>query len=311
MTDVTNSRTGIGAVIGGVVGAAFGGPMGAGLGLLIGGGVAHASRPKGEMTAKRQVIFARAMESVKDPSDLRKLADAFHGEGLPVEAGMLRKRAALRELPQPKKENRRAAFRKAMTSDDANTIDAVASAFAGEGAVDASKALRDHAAAVRAAHAAGKSAKPLAGGSVQGFADKLAKAILHFGPAAPQAQSAAANLLRAQGREPSPELVSEVLKVAAESLRIEVPAAPAPEKPIEIDMDPARAARAADAAVPPALAGDPPEPTVIGSPAPKTEPEVVADGVAIAGEQGESSGSNAEAVANEEAPSPTEEATAQ
>ena len=284
MSEVTNSRTGVGAIIGGVVGAAFGGPMGAGLGMLIGGGVAHASRPKGEMTAKRQVIFARAMESVKDPGDLRKLADAFHGEGLPVEAGMLRKRAALRELPTPKKENRRSAFRKAMTSDDADTIDAVAAAFAGEGAVDASKKLREHAAAVRAAHAAGKSAKAMSGGSIQDFADKLARALMYYGPQSPQAASAAANLLRAQGRTPSPQLVAEMVKVAAESVQIDTPAAAAPENPVEIDMDPARAARAAQAAVPPAVAGDPPEPTVIGGPASKTEPEVVADGVAIAGE---------------------------
>lgn len=303
--DVTNSRTGIGAVIGGVVGAAFGGPMGAGLGMLIGGGVAHASRPKGEMTARRQHIFARAMEVVKDPGDLRKLADAFHGEGLAVEATMLRKRAALRELPKTKKENRRTAFRKAMNSDDADTIDNVAAAFGAEGAVDASKKLREHAAAVRAAHDAGKSAKPMAGGDIQAFADKLAKGIIHFGPTSPQAKSAAANLLRAQGKEPSAELVMEVLRVATEALQVDAPRASTHEGPVDIDMDPKRAARAAE--VPTAMAGDPPEPTVIGGPAPNTEPEVVAEGVAIAGEQVESEGGNAEAPANEEAPSPTEE----
>lgn len=284
MTQPAQARTGIGAVIGGLVGFTFGGPLGAGIGALIGGGVAHASKPKGEMTAKRQVIFARAMERVQDPADLNALAATFAGEGLTTEAAMLRKRASLRSLPKDKKENRKAAFRKAMASDDADTVAGVASAFAGEGAIDAAKTLRTHADAVRAAHAAGKSTKPMSGGDIQAFADKLGKAIVHFGAGTPQARTAAANLLRAQGKAPSPELVVEVIRVASEALQVEAPPAQEGAPPVEIDMDPAKAARAAEAAVPGAMGSDPPEPTVIGPPAARTEPEVVAEGVAIAGE---------------------------
>jgi hypothetical protein len=237
-TDMVTTRTGVGAGIGAAVGFLFGGPMGAGIGALLGGGIAHASDSpsKGVMTAKRKLIYTRAMETIKDPTELVKLADAFESEGLPVEGGMLRKRAKLRDLPQDTREKRRGYFRKAMASDNPDVITQVAAAFESEGAIDAAKSLKDHAVAVRAAHAAGKSAKPLTGGTQAQFADKLAKAIIHFGPSSVQAIAAAKNLIQARGKTPSDALAAEVVRVAANALKVAAPDADGdPSKPINID----------------------------------------------------------------------------
>lgn len=234
---IVTKKTGIGAAIGGLIGFICAGPMGAGIGALVGGGVAHASdQPnKGVMTARRKVIYERAMESVKSPDDLNALANAFAGEGLDTEAEMLRKRAALRALPPETKEKRRAYFRKGMASDNPDTIDQVAAAFQGEGALDAAKALSDHADAVRAAHLAGKSTKPMAGGSQEQFADKLAKAIMHFGGGSQQAKTAAANLVRARGKQSTDILVAEVIKVAAKALDIKGPPTATAAPPAAVD----------------------------------------------------------------------------
>jgi hypothetical protein len=302
-SDAINARTGVGAVIGGVVGFAFGGPLGAGLGMLIGGGVAHASNdaPKGVMTPKRQLIFSKAMESMKEPEELCKLADAYEGEGLRAQAIALRKRAKLRELPLEVKDKRRIAFRKSMACDDPDLILKIAKAFQDEGAYDAAKSLKDHAEAVRAAHAAGKSAKSMARGSVSQFADKLGKALIHFGPASNQAKTAARNLISARGKTPSDDLIAEVIRIATEALKIETPPASVePAEPIEIETpgsvdDAAVETAAADAAetvppveAPPAAAPAPApvkvageEATVVGPPARDIEPPVVAQGVTV------------------------------
>jgi hypothetical protein len=283
--NVVNARTGTGAAIGGLIGFICAGPLGAGIGALVGGGVAHASNQpnKGVMTPRRQMIYTRAMESMKNPADLQSLANAFAGEGFDAEAEMLRKRAALRSMPSDVKEKRRAIFRKAMASDNPDIIDQTAAAFQGEGALDASKALSDHAEAVRAAHAAGKSTKPMTGGSQEKFADKLAKAIVHFGPGSAQAASAAANLVRAKGKEPTPALVAEVLRIAASTLDIKAPvaqAAPAAETRAPSDEelngtgegDPGAVEAAEVAGEKEAEGTGAPEPTVVGPKAPKVEP---------------------------------------
>ena len=281
--EVVNTRTGAGAGIGAALGFLFGGPFGAAIGALVGGGVAHASGDpgKGVMTPRRKLIYARAMETIKDPAELRKLADAYAGEGLGLEATMLRKRAALRELPDDTKEKRRAAFRKAMACDKPEVIAEVAQAFHDEGAIDAAKTLRDHAEAVRAAHTAGKSAKPLTGGSQAQFADKLAKAIIHFGPASSQAQAAAANLIQARGKAPTAAFITEVIKVAAGSLKVDVAAASGPPAhPIEINATGGGSVEGAPGALTPEAAdASAPEPTVIGPAAGPVEPQVIGDGV--------------------------------
>lgn len=241
--EVVNTRTGVGAGIGALIGFAFAGPMGAGVGALIGGGVAHASDnpQKGVMTARRALIYKTAMETIKDPIELNKLAVAFASEGLSGEASMLRKRANLRGLPPDTQEKRRAFFRKAMASDNPDLIVKVAAEFEAAGSIDAGKTLRAHAEAVRAAHAAGKSAKPMAGGSQAQFADKLAKALIHFGPDSGQAKQAAANLIRARGKAPSEALVGEVIRVAANALKLTAPEASPPAEPIQIAAVPSEA----------------------------------------------------------------------
>jgi hypothetical protein len=219
--DLVNGRTGLGGGIGAIVGFFFGGPIGSGVCALMGMAIANVtpSNRKGVMTPKRQLIYESAIASTKSPDDLRALADAFDGEGLKPWAEMLRKRAALRELPQATRNARRAVFREAMASDNPDGIDKTAESFEHEGAVDAAKALRDHANAVRAAHSAGKSAKPMADGQMlDSFADKLAKALIHFGPASEQAKSAAANFVRARGGSPNEANVSEVIAIAHSEL---------------------------------------------------------------------------------------------
>lgn len=307
--DLVTTRTGVGAAIGGVFGFMFAGPIGAGIGALVGGGVARttADTQKGQLTPRRKLIFSRAMESIKDPIELQKLADAFHGEDLTVEAEALHKRALLRKLPTDAKEKRKAAFRKAMASDNPDLISAVGDAFQGEGALDAAKALKDHADAVRAAHMAGKSAKPMTGGSQEQFATKLAKAIIHFGPNSKQAVAAAGNLVQARGKTPTKQLVVEVIRVAAEALKVDAPAAEgAPENPIvieeapqEVDATPvegaAEAVEATASSESPETGASAPE-SVTGDSSSKTvEPEVVSQGVAI--ESGNPTMDHAEAVA--------------
>ena len=271
--DMVTPRAGVGAGIGALIGFLFGGPVGAGIGALVGGGVAHASGDpgKGVMTPKRKLIYTRAMESIKDPEELKKLADAFAAEGLVGEASLLRKRAALRELPDTTKDKRRAYFRKAMASDKPEVILEVATAFEKEGAIDAGKTLRDHAEAVKAAHAAGKSARPLTGGSQQAFADKLAKAIIHFGPGSAQAREAAGNLLQARGKKATDALITEVIRIAADALKIDAPEADGPPaQPINID-----ATANAQASDPGGL-----EPTTVGPPTGAVDKQVIADGAA-------------------------------
>jgi hypothetical protein len=313
-TDVVNTRTGVGAGIGALVGFICAGPMGAGIGALVGGGVAHASgQSKGLMTPKREVIYKRALDGIKDPAELRKLADAFAGEGLTAQAAMLEKRAKLRALPQATKEQRRIAFRKAMASDNPDIIANIANAFQSEGQFDAARALSDHATAVRAAHMAGKSAKPMTGGTQEQFADKLGKAIIHFGPESNQAKGAAGNLIQARGKTPTPALIAEVIKIAHQALEIRTPTARTPKAPVQIDgREPDGPAPEAEeestAATGPAIGAEQTaiEPTVVGPPAP-TQMEPV-----VAGEATEAAAQTEEVVpgdpnAAEPAASPTEE----
>jgi hypothetical protein len=285
MTPVVNSRTGLGAGIGAAVGFVFGGPLGAGVGAIVGGGIAHGSnRPDvGVMTPKRAMIFKRAIETVQDPEDLRKIADALAGEGCHGEAAMLRKRALLRELPPERQELRRAAFRKAMSSDDPAAIVEVAKTFHALGSLDAAKSLYDHADAVKAAHAAGKSAHPQAQKIQADFADKLSKAIIHFGPESKEAVNAATNLLLSRGKKPSKEWIESLIEIAAQQLAIEAPPAEAaPDKPIEVavpdktspEATAAAAVEGADVPVGP----DGHEPPAIGAPPGPIEPEVTDNG---------------------------------
>lgn len=103
------------------------------------------SRRKKGLTPERQKTYEAALATMKDPEALRTLADAFQKEGLVPQAEMLRKRAALRELPPEVKEQRREALRKGLKSTDVEGIKKLAAAFSKEGASGAADSLLQYA----------------------------------------------------------------------------------------------------------------------------------------------------------------------
>jgi hypothetical protein len=101
-------------------------------------------KPKG-LTPQRRAVFEGALVTLKDPTKLRELADVYTKEGLTSEADILRKRAAIRELPKAIKLQRKAVFKKAINSKNPDAIRDVAAAFAGEGCFGAARDLNAHA----------------------------------------------------------------------------------------------------------------------------------------------------------------------
>lgn len=101
-------------------------------------------KKKGQMTAARQEVYDQAMASLADPAKLRTLANAFQKEGLTYEATMLRKRAALRELPPDVKKGRQEVYKQALRSTDKEAIAKVANAFEREGALGSAQKLREY-----------------------------------------------------------------------------------------------------------------------------------------------------------------------
>jgi hypothetical protein len=102
------------------------------------------------LTPERAALHAAALTQVKDPDELRSLANQFDIWDLDDHALLLRKRAALRELPQELKYARADAFRKMMASRDVAHIHRVASAFQNEGATSAAANLRRYASGLSA-----------------------------------------------------------------------------------------------------------------------------------------------------------------
>ncbi len=112
----------------------------------VGGGIAyHRAKKKKGMTPERRKIFQNALKNVKEPAKLRDLAKTFDKEGLRAAGDELRKRAKLREMPEPVKKARSEAFRKGMSSKDPNGVLKLAKAFRSEGAYGAAKDLADYA----------------------------------------------------------------------------------------------------------------------------------------------------------------------
>lgn len=103
------------------------------------------SVPKGTLTPERQMIFHTAMNEMREPESLRKLATVYRDQGLPAHADQLEKRAKLRELPDDVKKARREAYRKAMTSQNPDGIRQVARVFESTGATGAAEKLREYA----------------------------------------------------------------------------------------------------------------------------------------------------------------------
>lgn len=118
--------------------------------VIIGLGSAAVILGKGQkpktLTPERAIVFATAMNTVKDPDKLRELSAVFAGEGLTTQAEMLEKRARLKELPKEVLQARRDAFHQAMASTNKEGILRVADAYEAEGIVGAAATLRAYAA---------------------------------------------------------------------------------------------------------------------------------------------------------------------
>jgi hypothetical protein len=98
------------------------------------------------MTPERQRLYEALINHQKDPKKLRKMADKFETEGLIEQATKLRKLAAIKELPEEKKAERREIFRKGMISKNRDAIFNVATQFDEDGCPGAAAALRKYAA---------------------------------------------------------------------------------------------------------------------------------------------------------------------
>ena len=143
----------VGTAGGATAGFFLGGPVGAALGAAIGflGGKRY-EVVKG-MTPEQKKIYEEALKTLKDPTKLRKLADEFERNGFKDEADLLRKRAALRELPPEQKAIRREAFRKAIsvgkdgkvTQEQIDRVKKMAHTFHLQGATGNAAALLSHA----------------------------------------------------------------------------------------------------------------------------------------------------------------------
>lgn len=132
---------------------------------VLGASKAHkAFKNKGKLTQEREDIFNSAMRMLEDPEKLRGLADAYEKEGLRAHADLLRKRAALRELPPEVKKARGDAYRKGMNSTDEVKVRKLADLFEAQGAVGAANKLREHADALSVA---AKVVEAAANGAVQ------------------------------------------------------------------------------------------------------------------------------------------------
>lgn len=297
MTQILNTKTGVGAGLGGALGFFFmGGPVGGALGALVGGLVGNAasrgvagfsSEPAQKMmTPKMRAIYVRAVERMADPQSLRNMADAYAKEGFHGEAILLRERANSRELPEAAQEIRREAFRKAMSSDNAPAIENLANEFLRKGCFKTYATLKAHAEAVRAAHAAGESANAQGVELLGAWAQKLSLALKHFGPGSQQARSAARNLIRARGMRATEAGVQETIALAMAAL-VPAPAAGGGAPPAEVAATTGGTVTEAEGAMTEAPAE--------GTPAPAEGEEAAGEGEETSGEAREVAGEEASA----------------
>lgn len=114
--------------------------------IALGGMAFVKSKRPGVMTADRDRLYRAAIGgSLKTPEKLRTLADLFEKERLFPQAQLLRQRAALRELPDDIKKQRRLVFRRAMRSTNKAAVIAIANAYDKEGCTTACEKLRAYA----------------------------------------------------------------------------------------------------------------------------------------------------------------------
>jgi hypothetical protein len=98
----------------------------------------------GAMTPERQVVYEEFMAHESDPEKLAKMAFTFQQQGLPLQATMMRKKAALRNLPETLKAKREEKFREIMASKDKAFVLRAADTFFREGCWGAAQSLRDY-----------------------------------------------------------------------------------------------------------------------------------------------------------------------
>jgi hypothetical protein len=108
----------------------------------------------GVLTPERKEVYANALEFLQDPLRLNKMADEFQGEGLKIEALMLRKRAEWRSRTPEQCKAHDEIFRKGMASTNVHGILEVAKAFESLTATIKAQMLRKHAAEVQLANEA-------------------------------------------------------------------------------------------------------------------------------------------------------------
>ncbi len=106
----------------------------------------------GGMSPERQIIYQTALASVKDPSELEKLATTFQSQGLVAQAQLLRKRANLQRLPKEVKEERTRIFKLGMSCQDPVQVLKLADAFHNEGATGVANRLREYGNALKSAN---------------------------------------------------------------------------------------------------------------------------------------------------------------
>ncbi len=107
------------------------------------------SKVSPQVEAERNAVYDAAINNIKNPDQLRKLAAAFSEAGLDVQAKALCLRADNAEAPPEVKEQRKEIFRQGMESTNITAILNLANAFESQGAPAAAKALRDRAEGLR------------------------------------------------------------------------------------------------------------------------------------------------------------------
>lgn len=100
------------------------------------------------MTPDREMLYQRLLRDPvmsMDPAVLRQNAKLFRDDRFFPQADMLERRASIRELPQPQKEELRVIYRQAMSSNNSAAILNVADNFEAMGAINAAEDLRAYA----------------------------------------------------------------------------------------------------------------------------------------------------------------------
>jgi hypothetical protein len=109
----------------------------------------RAPSQKKRLSPEHMVIFETAMTDLHHSGKLRELADSFEKYGAKAEAAILRKRAAVRDLPKSVKDQRTKVYRQALAHNDPTVVEAIAVMFEREACSGAAKSLYDRARGLR------------------------------------------------------------------------------------------------------------------------------------------------------------------